>query len=123
VFLHGVSGPYDVASLMKLNCNSLHAAYGSHAGVGISKSSKPLPCSRLASRPIGRPRAAAPQPRSPLGRFDGLVRRVAEASPPAEAADVQIDLKNDEDKEYTVSGAHLELRRWRCLGLDVKQRE
>lgn len=32
-----------------------------------------------------------------------LVARVAEASPPAETTDVQINLNNDEDKDFTVS--------------------
>jgi hypothetical protein len=35
------------------------------------------------------------------------VGRVAEASPPAGAADVVIDLNNDEDKQYTVSASRL----------------
>lgn len=105
---------------MNLNSsNSLHAGRGRHAGVANARSTIPLSCSRLASsRPGSRPFTAAPTVEGRSSRpFDGIVRRVAEASPPAEAADVQISLNNDEDQQYTVSGGHLELRRWRCVGI------
>lgn len=91
---------------MLLNSSSLHAACGSRA-VSNARSSTSLSCSRLSSRAVSRPTSAAPSARSSRQRFDRLVGRVAEASPPAGAADVVIDLNNDEDKQYTVSASRL----------------
>jgi hypothetical protein len=97
---------------MLLNSSSLHAACGSRAGSLLpTRGSVASSCGRLTSKPVLRPSSAAPRARSSRQRFDRLVGRVAEASSPAEAADVQIDLNNDEDKEYTVSRGMVELRR------------
>lgn len=98
------------------NSSSLHSAARSRAAVGSAKSSVVVSCSRPFSSSVARSAIAAPGARSSKQRFERLIGRVAEAErPPAEAADVQIDLNNEEDPQYTVSRACW-LRRWQSLG-------